>query len=587
MRQFFFRKRNIVIISVVMIFIIIIIITSNKKVNREVIPVGVSRRGDLVINLVESGDVFATRSRIICAPTRTKSTLQIIYLIPEGTIVNKGDTLIRFDTKQIESRIETYEKSLQQHREDLKKVIAQHESKMDELYSDLKVMENTYKLAELYLYSLKYESDAKKKEGELQFKNAKLNLEEQKEKIKNQKIINSVELSNAQLKVKDDSVKLEYWKEKLKELTVCAPIEGLVVYHEYWDWSSRTFKKVEDGNVVYEGMPIIDLPDTYEMKVRLMVNEVDVGRLKVGQKAKVILDAYPEIEFNGTINSISAIVEDLETNVRRFNVEVVVDEKNSPYFRPGMTARVEIALKKLKDVVYVPVGAVYEIDDKPVVFVKEGSFRPRFVKIGEKGLNYIEIKENLKEGEVIALKDPTGTAQMLGTAEKKRIELAQRQAIIEKFMNLRSSEAYSDEKTDRVNKPKEIATPEEMLEKYAQRLLQNPKIKAEYDKRVKEDPELKTSIEKRMRFFQEMAMKYLGTKEGTFGSRRRQFNINNMTPQQRAVFEKRLLQNPEIKKEYEKRLKKDPSLATDNNKRNKFFREMMVKLRNQRQRNNR
>ena len=99
--------------------------------------------------------MFATKSRTISGPSGTRSMLQIIYLIPEGTRVKKGDLLIQFDTKQVESRIETYQQSYDQHKEDLEKLIAKQESTMEGLLSDQKIMENTFKLAELSLFNLK------------------------------------------------------------------------------------------------------------------------------------------------------------------------------------------------------------------------------------------------------------------------------------------------------------------------------------------------------------------------------------------------------------------------------------------------
>jgi len=590
------RKKYLLLGSALIVVCIIIALTSTNNTTENV-PVGTACRGALEIKLVESGDVYATNSRIITSPTGTKSQLQITYLIPEGTRVKKGDVLAQFDTKTVESRIEDYTKSYEQHKQELRKIIAQHESIMDGLLSDLKVMENTFKLAELSLANLKFESESKKKEGELQFQNAKLNLDEQREKIKNQKIINQVELENANLKIKDDSVKIAFWKDRLKALTVRAPMEGLVVHHENFDWRNRTYVKVKEGDNVWEGTAIIHLPDTYEMKIGIRVNEVDVGKLHVGQKAQVVLDAYPELVFHGTIESISALVEDLETNVREFNIEIVIDEKNEPHFRPGMTARVEIITKKLEDVVYVPTEAVYEIDGQPVVFIMEGNPKLRYVTTGERNLNYIEIKENLMEGEKIALKDPTGTAQLLGTAEKKRIELAQRQAIIEKFAGFDFDAVSAGQETEnQEQKGRTFGPPEEMMEQAAQKLLQNPNMRKEYEKRIKDDPDLRTNTEKRMRFFQEIAIKHLGTEgiipheeQQTPGEQRgnKQFDLNSMTPEQKTQFENRLLQNPDVKKEYDERLKNDPELATDQNKRNTFFREMMNKLRASRQRENR
>ena len=498
-----FSRRNIIILGIFLVVLLGLIL--NYYVfghGRVKIPTAEVRRGEILITQTETGEVRASKNQTITAPasTRRMSNLQIVDMIPEGTTVEKGDVLIQFDTSEMEDLINQREESLQSLEENLEKLEAQQASTMEDFNADLETINNNFELANLTFENMRYESESKRQEAKLQYDNAKLNYDAQITRIENQKIINRVDKNNRLRQIEESKNDLEWAKAQLKRLIVTAPSPGLVVYKE--TFSVGTFEKVEIGDNVFPQQPLIELPDLTEIQVKMRVNEIDVDKYEKGQEVSVTLDAYPEELFTGIVTEISPLVEGYVKNIRLFNIIMTLKEKNNPMLRPGFTARAEIVLKKMPDALYVPVEAVFEKEGNPIVFTKGSGYKHKEVTIGERNENYIVILDNLEEGEEVALIDPTGNAERLGTALELQLRLERRKEIIERFL---AGPALPEEKRARSGIP-EQATPEIMGD-YLKELLQDPEIKKEYYKMIEKDPEFEKDTQKRTQFYMEMLQK--------------------------------------------------------------------------------
>ena len=499
-----FSRREIIISGIFLIVLLALILNyyvfGHGRVN---IPTAEVRRGEILITQTETGEVRASKNQTITAPpsSRRMSNLQIVDMIPEGTMVETGDVLIQFDTNEMEDLINQREESLQSLEENLEKLEAQQASAMEDFNADLKTIKNNFELANLTFENMKYESENKRQEAKLQYDNAKLNYDAQITKIENQKIINRVNKNNSLRQIEEEKNDLEWAKAQLKRLTITAPGPGLVVYKE--NWRAGAFEKVEIGDDAFPQQPLIELPDLSEIQVKLMVNEIDVDKYEKGQEVNVTLDAYPEESFTGVVTEISPLVEGYMQNIRLFNIIMTLKEKNNPILRPGLTARAEIALKKIPDALYVPVESVFEKEGKPIVFNKGSGFKHKEVTIGERNENFIVILDNLEEGEEVALIDPAGNADRLGTALEQQLRLERRKEIIERF--LAGPALPGEQKGPRGGIPEQISP--EVMGDYLKTLLQDPEVKREYNKMIEKDPGFEKDTQKVTQFYMEMLQK--------------------------------------------------------------------------------
>ena len=145
-------------------------------------------------------------------------------------------------------------------------------------------------------------------------------------------------------------------------------------------------------------MTIIDLG---RLQVETYVDEVDIGKIKIGQKATFTVEAFPSIEIEGEVVGINpkAI---LKEKVVFYNVLVKSQKPSLDMLRPEMTANVSIFLKTSEDILMVPASSVKKsggIDS--VYLIENGKPVMHEVQIGWKQGRFLEITGGLKEGDEV------------------------------------------------------------------------------------------------------------------------------------------------------------------------------------------
>jgi len=235
------------------------------------------------------------------------------------------------------------------------------------------------------------------------------------------------ELEKAQEKyslVEKSGIPIGQSPEKFEGSNVVAPMDGVVLTKDAEIGESIT-SGVSSFNA---GTVLFTVADVSKMIVKAGVNEVDIGKIRVGMPVKVTLDAYPKVAFQGRIDRIAPAVR-IDDKVRVFDVEVRLDAQGRE-LRSGMTANIEVKGERKEKVLTVPVESVFQRDDGEIVFVKKKLdakqleaaaknkkkddkeawktfFEKRKVVTGLADNSRVEIVNGVKPGEELALEDPT------------------------------------------------------------------------------------------------------------------------------------------------------------------------------------
>lgn len=187
--------------------------------------------------------------------------------------------------------------------------------------------------------------------------------------------------------------KIKYWEDVYKATPLISPIDGEVIV-----------RAVEPGQTVTSANPVIVLSD--RLIVSAQFDETDIGRIKVGQKAFITLDAYHGIKIEGIVDHI-AYESELVSNVIIYNVDVL-PYQTPDFFRSGMSANVEVIEKAREDVVIVPLEAIYKEQNKTFVTVRgksRNATKKREVEIGLKGEKHVEIISGLSSEDIVVIRD--------------------------------------------------------------------------------------------------------------------------------------------------------------------------------------
>ena len=187
-----------------------------------------------------------------------------------------------------------------------------------------------------------------------------------------------------------------YWNNVYKKTAVIAPMDGQVIV-----------RSVDPGQTVTTSDSLFVLSD--RLIVKAFVDETDIGRVKIGQKALIGLDAYPDIRVNGAVQHIY-YESHLQNNVNIYNVDIIPDHIPD-VFRSGMSANIKIIVKEKNGVLLLPVSAVQSKNGKTVVRQRsdnsEKGVRFKIVQTGLQDANNIEILEGLTDNSVVLMPDTT------------------------------------------------------------------------------------------------------------------------------------------------------------------------------------
>jgi len=374
------------------------------------------KRDVFQVKLIESGDVEAVSQRGISAPMMWGAKLQIIGLVPEGTLVKKGDFLVQFDAADLEANLDLAMDNLETLKADLSKLDAQQQLAVSNQKNSVKLSQYSLDQAKLSLEMQQFESDIKREEARIALKQAELDLETSGTQLKSQKIIQRSERMKKLTAIRQAEMRVSSIKDRIQQMQLTAPIDGMVVYQYYRG------ERVKEGLEARPGQPLISIPDMERMRIKIYINEVDRLKIQPGQAATITLDAYPELEFNGEVVEVARLAQTVRHDMmlKGFEAHVAVHGSDQR-LRPGMTAKVNIVLASVEDALIIPMATLHEKDGETVVFLK-GKRRPHRVTLGLRNDGYAEV-HGLKVGQELQWSDPRGQLPLYGYGdEKKRVE---------------------------------------------------------------------------------------------------------------------------------------------------------------------
>lgn len=276
-----------------------------------------------IIQLVSATGKIQPETEVKISPEVSGEIIELPF--KEGAPVKKGDLLVKI-------KPDNYIYQLDQRQADLAAAKAQ----ILDSQSKLRKAQEDYRRAEdLHKKQLLAESD---------YTTAKSAFE-----------VGQANVENSQAQIRRAEGLVKQMQDTLEKTTLYAPIDGTV--------SSRTSEVGERvvATGQFTGTEVMRVANLDEMEVRVNVNENDVVNVKVGDRARITIDAFPNRKFNGTVREIGATAKTLGANtqeeVTNFQVKVRVESAGAA-LRPGMSANADIETQTVTDVIAIPIQSV-------------------------------------------------------------------------------------------------------------------------------------------------------------------------------------------------------------------------------------
>jgi HlyD family secretion protein len=368
------------------------------------IPTASANKGEFVISLNANGSVDAKRAYTITAPRMRGLT--ITWLAPEGSMVKENDPVVRFDATQQLSDLAENQSNLKIAQTTLDRAKREYTIQEKQLNLDLKKAQRNYD-------EKKHDAPKLAEEARIELELAELNFNAKLEQYK-------ADVAKAELEVQRAQDRVDRAQREVDMTTINAPIPGMIVYLDIWKGSSMD--KVQEGDAPWPGQGLVNIPDLSEMVVNAAISEVDASKVDSGQEVIVSLDAFPDIKYEGKVNSKGTLARRKEpgSKINVFDVEVGINS-NDKKIKPGMSSSCRIIIDRIPNVVYVPLEAVFEKEGEVVVYLENKS--KRVVEVGRRDDMYIEILSGLKGDEKVCLADPTLDEQGLPGEKASEPEL--------------------------------------------------------------------------------------------------------------------------------------------------------------------
>jgi HlyD family secretion protein len=218
-------------------------------------------------------------------------------------------------------------------------------------------------------------------------------------------------LSNADEEVSESTEDVQRRRRQVAACTIRAPAPGLVVYSSSGE--TRGFEErgpIQEGGKVFQRQKLISLPNTAEMIVEVRVHEASVDKVRSGQRATITAEPFPDKAFHGEVLSVAPLPDAqrgyLSPDIKVYTTKVSIEDSQTS-LRPGMSAKVEILVERLDDILMVPVQVVANRAGRKVCYVAtEGGTEERQVETGAFNDTFVEIVSGLKAGENVLLSPP-------------------------------------------------------------------------------------------------------------------------------------------------------------------------------------
>ena len=256
----------------------------------------------LAQNLLLSGELKASEQQLFYAPKSDNWRVQVQWLMEEGNIAQQGDVVVVFDSGSIASEIEQDEVSLEAAKEELVRVTTSNEEKQIEA-------EFNFKRTELLLQRARIDAAIPQanlstydyQKNQLELEKALIERQKSSEELLQVKTENKVAYNKQRLEIEQLETNLEYNKAQLASMSIQAQRSGPVLYaNDPWNG-----EKAFVGMTAQPGWKIAEIPAMSELYIEAWVHEIDYQKLKLGQQAQLLFDAYLQHPLQAKLTEIS------------------------------------------------------------------------------------------------------------------------------------------------------------------------------------------------------------------------------------------------------------------------------------------
>lgn len=371
------------------------------------LPMAAARNGEFLVLVRTRGALMASRSEQLAAPLDV-ADLQIVWAVPGGSEVKKGQAVVRFDPSRTQQDLNEKNAALQQAQSTLDQAVAQARITEDQDKLDLDTARYNVEKAKLEASRGTILSALQGEENKID-----LSLAEEKLKVQEAAMVThrkAGEQKIAALTRGRDTAKrmVEYVEAQLQQMELQSPLDGVINYLPNYSQGWNNAQPYKVGDHAVPGGILAEIPDLSTLEMESKVDETDRGRVAVDETVLVHVDAFPEKTVEAKLTSITPLTEESFNEwppTRSFRAYAKLDRADSR-MRPGMNAGADVVESRIPNAISIPAKALFTVSGKPAVYVKAGGkYVAVNVQIRAKNPDEVAI-DGISAGTMVALAEP-------------------------------------------------------------------------------------------------------------------------------------------------------------------------------------
>lgn len=363
------------------------------------------RRDDLLLGAEVTGQLESTDTSLLGPPQIPDFwDFKIAMMAPEGSDAKKGMPVLAFDTDQLQRELEQKSAEADSARKEIERKRAG--LALDSEAEQLRLAESE---ARLRKSDLKLQSPpelvgrSERREIEIDRSTSGREVTHRRVKLGDMSQSAAEEIRLLEAKMTSASRRVAEIQQSIDRMTVRSPRDGSVVYVTGWRGDK---KKV--GDTCWIGEKVVEIPDLHHMRASGEVDESDSGRVTLGQRVTLRLDALPDEEIPGRITEIGRTVQRQRVSsnpLKVLTVKIALNRIDPEKMRPGMRFQGTLETARVRDAVVVPADALSWEDGRVVVTKRTFlSSRRVAVKIGRRNNELVEIVGGLRPGDRVLIR---------------------------------------------------------------------------------------------------------------------------------------------------------------------------------------
>lgn len=372
-------------------------------------------QGTFQVDVETTGELEAKNSVKIMGPSKLREfrlhQVKIDAIVEEGTEVKKGGWIATLDRSDLMNKIQDaqleVDKTMSQYVQTQLDTTLQMREARDELIN----LEYAIEEKQIVLDQSQYEPPATIKQAEIELIKSKRAFEQAQENYKIKKKQNIAKMQEVSANLRKDQNEQASLNGLMGEFTIVAPEDGMLIYRKGYDG-----KPMKEGSTISAWDPIVaTLPDLAVMLSKTYINEVDVRKIKAGQRVEVGLDAFPEKRLTGQVIKVANVGEQRpNSDAKVFQVNIQIDGQDG-LLRPSMTTSNRIIISVVDEATHIPLECLHtEQDSITFVYRKVGlNTSKQEVEVGLTNANEAEILAGIAPDDRLYLSVPANMGDEL------------------------------------------------------------------------------------------------------------------------------------------------------------------------------